>query len=172
MWGRIQWGHAVSRDMIKWVHMAGAAIYPDQWYDVNGAWSGSATLLHKGGAPVILYTGSNNASEQVQAMVVTKNPSDPLLREWKKTPQNPIMVPAAIGINASSFRDPTTAWLGSDKRWRVLVGSKRDTKNPEIACILVLADAKTKTKSRNCRWILVLAINHRNGLPGRIHQIL
>lgn len=29
-------------------------------------------------------------------------------------------------INASSFRDPTTAWLGPDKRWRVIIGSKRD----------------------------------------------
>jgi beta-fructofuranosidase len=127
-WGRIIWGHAVSRDLINWVHMAGAAIYPDEWYDVNGAWSGSATFLHKGSAPMILYTGSNNVSEQVQAMAVPKDPSDPLLREWKKIPQNPIMLPT--GINASSFRDPTTAWLGSDQIWRVLVGSKRD-KNKE-----------------------------------------
>lgn len=131
----IMWGHAVSRDLINWVHMAGAAIYPDEWYDVNGALSGSATLLHKGGAraPVILYTGCNNASEQVQAMAVPNDPSDPLLREWKKIPQNPIMLPT--GINASSFRDPTTAWLGSDQRWRLLVGSKRDKNKVGMALL-------------------------------------
>eukprot|EP00253_Pinus_taeda_P003097 PITA_03097 len=127
------WGHAVSRDLINWVHLAGASIYPDEWYDVNGAWSGSATLLHKGRVPVILYTGCNNVSEQVQAMAVPKDPSDPLLREWKKIPKNPIMVPT--GINASSFRDPTTAWLGSDQRWRLLVGSKRDKNKVGVALI-------------------------------------
>ncbi|KAH9320241.1 hypothetical protein KI387_022010, partial [Taxus chinensis] len=50
---------------------------------------------------------------QVQNMAVPKNASDPYLREWVKIPENPIMVPVN-GINASSFRDPTTAWRGND----------------------------------------------------------
>lgn len=145
--GLIQWGHAVSRDLINWVHMAGAAIYPDEWYDINGTWSGSATLLHKGGAPVILYTGVNNASQQVQAMAVPKNPLDPLLREWKKIPQNPIMLP--IGINPNSFRDPTTAWLGSDQRWRVLVGNKRDKNNVGMALLFRSKDFVRWVKAKH-----------------------
>ncbi|KAH9301958.1 hypothetical protein KI387_013541 [Taxus chinensis] len=125
VWGSIRWGHAVSKDLINWEHLAGAALYPDSWYDINGAWSGSATFLQKGGAPVILYTGNTNASIQVTNMAVPKNLSDPLLREWTKISENPVMVPQG-GINGSSFRDPTTAWLGSDKLWRVLVGNKKD----------------------------------------------
>ncbi|BBG98594.1 Glycosyl hydrolases family 32 protein [Prunus dulcis] len=40
-------------------------------------------------------------------------------------PQNPLMAPSqANQINASSFRDPTTAWLGPDKKWRVIIGGK------------------------------------------------
>lgn len=147
VWGLIMWGHAVSRDLINWVHLAGAAIYPDEWYDVNGAWSGSATLLHKGGVPVILYTGCNNVSEQVQAMAVPKDPSDPLLREWKKIPKNPIMLPT--GINASSFRDPTTAWLGSDQRWRLLVGSKRDKNKVGVALIFRSKDFVRWVKAKH-----------------------
>ncbi|KAJ0076067.1 hypothetical protein Patl1_33498 [Pistacia atlantica] len=35
------------------------------------------------------------------------------------------MAPTATNhINASFFRDPTTAWLGPDKRWRVIIGSQ------------------------------------------------
>lgn len=147
VWGRILWGHAVSTDLINWRHMAGAAIYPDEWYDVNGAWSGSATFLHKGSPPVILYTGSNNASEQVQVMAVPKNPSDHLLREWKKIAQNPIMVP--IGINVSSFRDPTTAWLGSDQRWRVLVGSKSDENKVGMALMFRSKDFVKWVKAKH-----------------------
>ncbi|CAI8611986.1 unnamed protein product [Vicia faba] len=35
-------------------------------------------------------------------------------------------------INSSSFRDPTTSWLGKDGFWRVLIGSKIDTKGMAI----------------------------------------
>lgn len=35
-------------------------------------------------------------------------------------------------INASSFRDPTTAWLGPDKRWRVIIGSKQNQRGLAI----------------------------------------
>ncbi|KHN11274.1 Beta-fructofuranosidase, cell wall isozyme [Glycine soja] len=34
---------------------------------------------------------------------------------------------SANNIDSSSFRDPTTAWLGKDGQWRVLVGSLRET---------------------------------------------
>ena len=54
-WGDIVWGHAVSRDMIQWVHLD-IALVPDKWYDVQGVWSGSITVGDDG-IPIILYTG-------------------------------------------------------------------------------------------------------------------
>lgn len=66
-------------------------------------------------------------------MAFPKNLSDPFLREWVKVPQNPLMAPTqANRINASSFRDPTTAWLGPDKRWRVIIGSKQNQRGLAI----------------------------------------
>ncbi|KAH7560720.1 hypothetical protein JRO89_XS10G0082900 [Xanthoceras sorbifolium] len=54
-----------------------------------------------------------------------KNLSDPYLTEWIKYCKNPVMAPTQKDkINASSFRDPTTAWLGPNKVWRVLIGSR------------------------------------------------
>ncbi|KAJ0007284.1 hypothetical protein Pint_28937 [Pistacia integerrima] len=131
VWGNIVWAHSTSTDLINWTPHA-AAIYPSQKSDVNGCWSGSATIL-PGGKPAILYTGIDPNNTQVQNLAVPKNLSDPFLIEWVKSPKNPLMAPTAMNqINVSSFRDPTTAWLGPDKKWRVIIGSKINHKGLAI----------------------------------------
>lgn len=126
VWGNIVWAHSVSTDLINWTPLD-PAIFPSQPSDSNGCWSGSATILPNG-KPALLYTGIDPSNHQVQNLAYPKNASDPLLREWVKSPKNPLMAPTnANKINVSSFRDPTTAWLGKDGHFRVLIGSKRDT---------------------------------------------
>ncbi|TXG53933.1 hypothetical protein EZV62_019189 [Acer yangbiense] len=94
--------------------------------DIKGCWSGSATIL-LGGKPVILYTGIDSSERQVQNLAMPKNLSDPYLIEWVKYLKNPPMLATPMNrINGSAFRDPTTAWLGPDKLWRVLVGSRNN----------------------------------------------
>ncbi|XP_022715143.1 beta-fructofuranosidase, insoluble isoenzyme CWINV1 [Durio zibethinus] len=123
VWGNIVWAHSTSKDLVNWIPHE-PAIYPSQPSDINGCWSGSATIL-PGGKPAVLYTGINPKNSQVQNLAVPKNLSDPYLREWVKSVKNPVMQPTVQNqINASSFRDPTTAWLGPDKKWRVIIGSK------------------------------------------------
>ncbi|KAL4368319.1 hypothetical protein GQ457_05G024970 [Hibiscus cannabinus] len=123
VWGHIVWAHSTSNDLVNWTPHE-AAIFPSQPGDINGCWSGSATIL-PGGKPAMLYTGIDPNHSQVQNLALPKNLSDPFLREWVKSPKNPLMQPTAQNqINASSFRDPTTAWLGPDKKWKVLIGSK------------------------------------------------
>ncbi|KAG5153929.1 hypothetical protein AAZX31_05G054400 [Glycine max] len=121
VWGDIVWGHAVSRDMIHWLHLP-LAMVADQWYDMQGVWTGSATILPNGEI-IMLYTGSTNESVQVQNLAYPANPSDPLLVDWIKYPGNPVLVPPP-GIGAKDFRDPTTAWLTSEGKWRITIGSK------------------------------------------------
>ncbi|MQM00137.1 hypothetical protein Taro_032849 [Colocasia esculenta] len=122
VWGNIVWAHSVSRDLVNWTPLP-PAIYPSKPFDINGCWSGSATIL-PGNKPAILYTGIDPKNRQVQNVAFPKNLSDPFLREWVKPDYNPVINPGA-GLNASAFRDPTTAWLGEDGWWRVTVGSKR-----------------------------------------------
>jgi beta-fructofuranosidase len=62
-------------------------------------------------------------NRQVQNLAVPKNVSDPLLIEWVKSPHNPLLTPID-DIDPQNFRDPTTAWQGPDRVWRVIVGSK------------------------------------------------
>ncbi|XP_057455211.1 beta-fructofuranosidase, cell wall isozyme isoform X2 [Lotus japonicus] len=131
VWGNIVWAHSVSTDLVNWTPLD-PAIFPSQPSDINGCWSGSTTIL-PGGKPAILYTGIDPMNQQVQNLAHPKNLSDPFLREWVKSPKNPLMAPTiANKINASSFRDPTTAWLGKDGHWRLLVGSKKNTRGMAI----------------------------------------
>ncbi|XBI57397.1 hypothetical protein VPH35_038801 [Triticum aestivum] len=122
VWGNITWGHAVSRDLVHWLHLP-LAMVPDHWYDINGVWTGSATQLPDGRI-MMLYTGSTEDGVQVQLLAEPADPSDPLLRRWAKSEANPVLVPPP-GVGLTDFRDPTTAWLNpADKAWRIAIGSK------------------------------------------------
>ncbi|XP_074357518.1 acid beta-fructofuranosidase-like isoform X2 [Apium graveolens] len=122
VWGnKIVWGHAVSKDFMQWQHLP-VAMYTDKWYDVNGVWTGSATILPDGKV-IMLYTGSTNESVQVQNLAYPADPSDPFLVEWIKYPNNPVLYPPP-GIGYKDFRDPTTAWQTSEGKWRITIGSK------------------------------------------------
>ncbi|OIV89547.1 hypothetical protein TanjilG_19363 [Lupinus angustifolius] len=138
VWGDIVWGHAVSRDMIHWEHLP-LAMVNDQWYDINGVWTGSATILPNGQV-VMLYTGSTNESVQVQNLAYPADPFDPLLVDWIKYPGNPVLFPPP-GIGYKDFRDPTTAWLTSEGKWRITIGSKLNKTG--IAFIYDTEDFKT-----------------------------
>lgn len=111
----------------------------DHWYDVNGVWTGSATILPDGQV-VMLYTGSTNESVQVQNLAYPADLADPLLVEWVKYPGNPVLVPPP-GIHFKDFRDPTTAWLTSEDTWRITIGSK--VNKTGIALVYDTKDFKT-----------------------------
>ncbi|KAK9291108.1 hypothetical protein L1049_009295 [Liquidambar formosana] len=121
VWGNIVWAHSVSKDLVNWEALE-PAIYPTKPFDINGCWSGSATIL-PGNKPIILYTGLDTQNRQVQNYAIPANLSDPYLRKWIKPDNNPLVFPGH-GVNASAFRDPTTAWW-ADGHWRIIVGSRR-----------------------------------------------
>ncbi|KAM3390226.1 hypothetical protein ACQJBY_012047 [Aegilops geniculata] len=120
--GKLSWGHSVSGDLVNWADV-GNALDPTSPFDVNGCWSGSATVL-PGGRPAILYTGMDDVDKaQVQNVAFAKNPSDPLLREWEKASCNPV-IPMPEDVTGNNFRDPTEAWCGRDGLWRVAVAAE------------------------------------------------
>ncbi|CAN4085290.1 unnamed protein product [Withania somnifera] len=122
IWGNITWGHAVSTDLIHWLYLPFAMV-PDQWYDINGVWTGSATILPDGQI-MMLYTGDTNDYVQVQNLAYPANLLDPLLIDWVKYQGNPVLIPPP-GIGVKDFRDPTTAWTGPQNgQWLLTIGSK------------------------------------------------
>ncbi|KAL9228543.1 hypothetical protein vseg_004110 [Gypsophila vaccaria] len=127
-WGPPVWGHSISKDMVNWTPLP-LTLGPQGPANHYGSWSGSATIL-PGNKPTILFTGIVNPQNgQVQDLALPKDLSDPYLKEWYLPKNNPVMFPTPQNqINASSFRDPTTAWILPDGKWRVLVGNKRRTR--------------------------------------------
>uniref|UniRef100_A0ACD5UGT3 Uncharacterized protein n=1 Tax=Avena sativa TaxID=4498 RepID=A0ACD5UGT3_AVESA len=119
--GKLSWGHSVSGDLVNWAAVENA-LDPTADFDINGCYSGSATVL-PGGRPAILYTGKNADNEQVQNVAFAKNPADPLLCEWEKPSCNPV-IPIPADVTGNNFRDPTEAWRGRDGLWRVGVGAE------------------------------------------------
>ena len=54
-WGPMHWGHAVSSDLLHWEYFP-AALAPDEVYDKDGCFSGSAVTLDDG-RQLLMYTG-------------------------------------------------------------------------------------------------------------------
>ncbi|KAK4798127.1 hypothetical protein SAY86_030453 [Trapa natans] len=120
VWGNIVWAHSVSRDLVNWKPLK-RAIYPSKRFDIGGCWSGSATVL-PGDRPVILYTGLDKHEIEMQNYAVPSDLTDPYLRHWTKPDDNPLMYPTGR-VNASAFRDPSTAWF-VDGHWKTIIGSR------------------------------------------------
>ncbi|KAJ8754780.1 hypothetical protein K2173_012169 [Erythroxylum novogranatense] len=143
VWGNIVWAHSVSKDLVNWESLK-PAIYPTKPFDIKGCWSGSATIL-PGNKPIILYTGIDSKKRQVQNYAIPANLSDPYLKKWVKPDDNPIVDPDK-GVNASAFRDPTTAWR-VDGHWKILVGSRRKSRG--IAYLYRSKDFKKWVKAKH-----------------------
>ncbi|XP_039022549.1 beta-fructofuranosidase, insoluble isoenzyme 1-like [Hibiscus syriacus] len=143
VWGNIVWAHSVSKDLINWEALE-PAIYPSKHFDINGCWSGSATVLPNN-KPVIFYTGIDPDNYQVQNYAVPANLSDPYLHEWIKLDDNPIVV-ADETMNKTAFRDPTTAWKVGG-HWRMLVASRR--KHRGMAYLYRSRDFKKWVKAKH-----------------------
>lgn len=121
IWGNMSWGHAVTKDMINWFELP-VALTPTEWYDFEGVLSGSTTALPNGQI-FALYTGNANDFSQLQCKAVPVNMSDPLLVEWVKYEDNPILyTPPGIGLK--DYRDPSTVWTGPDGKHRMIMGTK------------------------------------------------
>lgn len=54
-WGPMHWGHAVSKDLLHWRYLP-AALAPDESYDKDGCFSGSAVEMDDG-RHLLMYTG-------------------------------------------------------------------------------------------------------------------
>lgn len=127
-WGPMHWGHAVSGDLLHWTYLP-AALAPDQPYDAQGCFSGSALELPDG-RHLLIYTGVQKGMDkmsmagapcrdlQMQCLAV----GDGI--EYEKYSGNPVIASADLpeGASPNDFRDPKI-WRGDDGIYRCVVGS-------------------------------------------------
>lgn len=106
----IVWGHAVSKDVVRWKHLP-IALRPDQPYDKDGVWTGC--MVDDGGVPTAVYTGVH---PEVQCIATSKD-----MITWEKAPENPVIASPPPGLQVTGFRDPYV-WRSRDW-WYAVVGS-------------------------------------------------
>lgn len=111
---RIHWGHAISRDLVRWEDEPVALAPSPHGPDVDGCWSG--VLVDDDGVPTLVYSGRH--SERELPCVATGS-SD--LRTWTKDPGNPVISSTPPGVDVTAFRDHCVWRQGGV--WRHLVGS-------------------------------------------------
>jgi sucrose-6-phosphate hydrolase SacC (GH32 family) len=115
-WGPMHWGHAVSRDLIRWDHLP-VALAPD---DLGWIYSGSAVVDCHGtagfGAGALVATFTHASAEgQVQSLAFSRDGG----RTWSTDPTNPVLRPPAGTVD---FRDPKVfRWTGGGSSHWVMV---------------------------------------------------
>ena len=124
-WGNMTWGHAVSRDLVRWEEI-GDALHPDE---LGTIYSGSGVVDHKntsglqkGSVPplVVFFTSAGGHSYQKAPYTQSMAYSTDRGRTWTKYAGNPV-IPHIAGTN----RDPKVFWHESTRQWIMVLYLER-----------------------------------------------
>ena len=118
-WGEMYWGHAVSRDLVKWEHLP-VALAPSEPYDDHergGCFSGSA--VDDSGTLALLYTGMSWSGEKPLQQQCLALSTDGI--NFYKYEGNPV-IPIPYS-DVKDFRDPKVFRHGN--LWYTVIGSCR-----------------------------------------------
>lgn len=128
VWGPMHWGHAVSKDLVKWESLP-IALYPDK---LGYIFSGSAVVDHlntsgfgtEDNPPMIaIFTYHNMSGEkagktdyQTQGIAYSNDNG----RTWTKYKNNPVLV----NPGSKDFRDPKVFWHQASEKWMMVLAVK------------------------------------------------
>ncbi len=110
VWNEIHWGHAKTKDFVKWEYLP-VALANDKAYDTHGCFSGSS--IEKDGKLYLIYTGhidpnigcDRDESEIIQRQCVAYSKDGV---HFEKYPLNPVIGEKQLpeGYLICDFRDP------------------------------------------------------------------
>lgn len=124
-WGPMHWGHAVSSDLLHWDFLP-AALAPDEFYDRDGCFSGSAAELDDG-RQLLMYTGvlkerqRNGGFCEVQTQCLAIGDGV----DYEKYELNPVLDEKDLpeGGSRFDFRDPRIC-RKEDGTYYCLIGNR------------------------------------------------
>jgi len=113
-WGHMSWGHAVSRDLLRWQHLPVALAEEDGVMIFSGSavvdWNNTSGLGLGGKPPLVaIYTGHHTAKPLQNQHIAHSADRG---RTWSKYPGNPV-----LDVNMADFRDPKVIWHQPTSRW-------------------------------------------------------
>ncbi len=190
-WGHMSWGHAVSRDLVRWEQLP-VALGEERGVMV---FTGSAVVdrgtsgLCDGGRPclVAIYTGhtphpDRNRRRETQNLAFSHDRG----RSWTRYSGNPVLDPGL-----PDFRDPKVFWREKEKRWVMAVALPRERQvrlfaSPDLKTWEKLSDfgpagatggawecpdlfeLPVDGNAANTRWVLKVGLNpgHLSGGSG------
>lgn len=124
-WNSMHWGHAVSSDLLHWKYLP-AALAPDESYDSDGCFSGSAITLPDG-RQLLMYTGvqqerlRNGETRDIQTQCLAVGDGI----DYEKYEKNPVLDGDDLpeGCSRMDFRDPKM-WRKKDGTYCCVVGNR------------------------------------------------
>jgi beta-fructofuranosidase len=127
-WGDLNWGHAISTDLVHWRHLPVALSPTAGGPDADGCFSGSAIDL--GDRVAMVYTGVKAVPKslatlsdgvhnfrETQCLAIS---DDPTLSRWTKV-KFPVIASPPKSLGITGFRDPS-AWR-SRESYYLTIGS-------------------------------------------------
>lgn len=130
-WGPMHWGHACSKDLLRWEYLP-CALAPDEAYDAGGCFSGSAVEWN--GRQYLMYTSvrllpdgkGGETVRQTQSMAAGDGET------YEKFTCNPVITAEQLppGSSPEDFRDPKI-WREDDAFYAV-VGSRSEDGSGQI----------------------------------------
>ncbi|MBO0994916.1 glycoside hydrolase family 32 protein [Bacillus sp. SD088] len=124
IWGPMHWGHAVSKDLIKWEELD-IALYPDElgtifsgsavidWYNTSGFFPEEPGMV----AIFTHHLDNNDRTPPIQTQSLAYSHDQG--RTWIKYQGNPVLThPSKI-----DFRDPKVFWLEEQAKWIMVLAT-------------------------------------------------
>lgn len=132
-WDSMHWGHAVSRDLLHWEFLP-AALAPDETYDYNGCFSGSAIEMPDG-QMLLMYTGVRleHGKDGRPMEVQTQNIAIGDGIDFEKYQGNPVIDEKQLpkGGSRNDFRDPKIM-RASDGSYLALIANRPEDGSGQI----------------------------------------
>ena len=120
VWGPMHWGHAVSTDLINWMHLP-IALYPDEAGHIYSGsavidWQNTAAFGKEAMVAIFTHHQPDNA-KQSQSIAYSLDKG----RTWKKYAGNPVI---PTPENLPDFRDPKVLWFEKTGHWIMLLAAR------------------------------------------------
>jgi len=124
-WGHMSWGHAVSRDLVRWEHLPLALAEENDVMIFSGSaivdWKNTSGFGQDGQPSLVaIYTGHHTKKPLQNQHIAYSNDRG---RTWTKFSGNPV-----LDVKMADFRDPKVFWHEPTSRWVMTVALAKESK--------------------------------------------